>query len=143
MSAKVGTIYITFLSFHDYYNLATDLKPLMKGKPNLKIKKTKPIEFDESDDLSSMSSLADDSQGDKSANGSDDEDDEDDDNDFDVAQMTDREARIMLNDEVLFFSFFNLFQAVFDLKSFFLASPGYRSRCSFVVRQRQRHRNRH
>lgn len=102
-----GTIYISI--FLEYYNLATGLKslPVTKGKPNLnpKIKKMIPIRVnsDESDEPSSVSSPADGSQGDNSSNSNDDEDEED--NDFDVAQMTDREARKMLDDEVLSFLF--------------------------------------
>lgn len=60
----------------------------------------------DSDESSSLSSLSGESQDGKSANGSDDEDDRDEDEDgFDVAQMTDREARKMFNDEVFFFSY--------------------------------------
>lgn len=66
------------------------------------------MEVDErdSDESSSLSSLSGENQDGKSANGSDDEDDRDEDDDgFDVAQMTDREARKMFNDEVFFFSY--------------------------------------
>jgi hypothetical protein len=77
--------------------LVTGPKPT-KGKPT-KIQQTNPIDVDDLDESSSLLSLADDSEGDK--NGSDDEDGEDD-NDYDVAQMSDGEARRMFNDEVLF-----------------------------------------
>jgi hypothetical protein len=82
----------------------------MKGKPT-KIQQTNPIRVDvnDSDESSSLSSLADDSEGDK--NGSDDEDGENDD-DYDVAQMSDGEARRMFDDEVMFL----FLQFVSDLK---------------------------
>jgi len=70
----------------------------MKGKPT-KIQQTDLIDVKDSDESSSLSSLADDSEGDK--NGSDDEDSENND-DFDVAQMSDGEARRVFNDEVMF-----------------------------------------
>jgi len=80
-----------------------------KGKPT-KIQQKNPIDVDDSsDESSSLSSLADDSEGDK--NGSDDEDGENDD-DFDVAQMSDGEARRVFDDEVMFL----LLQFVLDLK---------------------------
>ena len=69
-----------------------------KGKPT-KIQQTNPIDNDDTDESSSLSSLADDSEGER--NGSGDEDGEDDD-DYDVAQMSDGEARRMFDDEVLF-----------------------------------------
>ena len=102
-NVRKGTYYLlTFLSFHEYYNLATDSKPTTtKGKPTPKIKKTNPVEVDGSDDSSSLSSISDDSQGDR-LNGSDEEDEEDDE-DYDVARMTDKEARRMFDDEVPFF----------------------------------------
>ena len=77
-----------FLFLHGYYNLVTGLK-LMKGKPT-KIQQTNPINVDNSDESLSLSSLANDSECDK--NGSDDENAEDD-KDYDVAQMSDGEAR--------------------------------------------------
>ena len=87
MSTKVR-IYIPIFLWN--YNLVTGPKPT-KGKPT-KIQHTNPgpIEVDDSDESSSLSSLANDSEDDK--NGSDDEDGEDD-NDYDVAQMSDGEAR--------------------------------------------------
>lgn len=71
---------------------------LTKGKPT-KIQQTNPIDNDDTDKSLSLSSLADDSEGER--NGSGDEDGEDD-NDYDVAQMSDGEARRMFDDEVLF-----------------------------------------
>ena len=70
----------------------------MKGKPT-KIQQTNPINVDNSDESSSLSSLADDSECNK--NGSDDEDAKDN-KDYDVAQMSDGEARQMFDDEVSF-----------------------------------------
>ena len=95
-----------------------------KSKPT-KIQQTNPIEVGDSDESSSLSSLDDDSEGDK--DGSDDEDGENDD-DYDVAQMSDGEARRMFDDEVMFLPF----QFVLDLKCFLLAAPGSKQ-CSFVV----------
>ena len=62
-----------------------------KGKPT-KIHQTnpRPIDIDDLDKSSSLSSLANDSEGDKDC--SDNEDGEDD-NGYDVAQMSDGEAR--------------------------------------------------
>ena len=94
MSEKVR-VYVLFL--HGYYNLGTGPKPT-KGKP-AKIQQTNPIDIDDSNESSSLSSGADDSEGDKI--GSDDEDGENDD-DYDVAQMSDGEARRIFDDEVLF-----------------------------------------
>lgn len=88
------------LSYHGYYDLVIGSKPpaaATKGKSTSNIKKSNPtIEVEDSDESSSLSSL----QSDDKSNGSD-EDDEDDD-DYDVARMTDREARQMFNNEVLF-----------------------------------------
>ena len=81
----------------------------MKGKPTPKINKTNPVEVNGSDDSLSLSSLSDDSQGDQ-LNSSDKEDKEDNE-DYDVARMTDKEARRMFDDEVLYF----VLQVVFDL----------------------------
>ena len=67
-----------------------------KGKSTLNIKKSNPIKVDDLDESSSLSSLQ--SANDK-LNGSDKEDDEDND-EYDVVQMTDREAKQMFNDEV-------------------------------------------
>ena len=91
MSAKV-CMYVPI-----FYNLVTGLK-LTKGKLT-KIQQTNPINNDNMDESSSLSSLANDSEGER--NGSGNEDGEDN-NDYDVAQMSDGEARRMFNDEVLF-----------------------------------------
>ena len=80
----------------------------MKGKPT-KIQQTNPIDINNSDESSSLSSLANDSEHNK--NSSDDEDTEDDDN-YNVAQMSDGEARQMFDDEVSFL----LVQFIFILK---------------------------
>ena len=77
-----------FLFLHVYYNLVTGPK-LTKGKL-MKIQQTNPINNDDMDESSSLSSLANDSEGER--NGSGDEDGEDN-NDYDVAQMSDGEAR--------------------------------------------------
>ena len=96
MSAKVRTIYY-ILNFPWICKLSTGST---KGKSTWNLtrknlnKQTNPIE---ADDTSSASSLSNNSQGDsEKLNGSDNEED----NDFYVAQMTDREAREMFNDEV-------------------------------------------
>ena len=86
-----------FLFFHGYYNLVAGSKST-KGKPtNLKIQKQNPtIEVNDSDEISSLSS-ANNNDGDK--DGSNDEDGENNE-DEDVAQMSDRGARRMFDDEV-------------------------------------------
>lgn len=89
-----------------------------KGKSTLIIKKSDlAIELNDSDESSSLSSL----QSDDKSNSSDNNDDEDDD-DYDVARMTDQEARQMFNNEVLFV----ILHFVCELKAFALATPGCR-----------------
>ena len=98
----------------------------MKDKSSSNIKKSNlAIEVDDSDESSSLSSL----QSDDKSNGSDDDDDDEDDDDYDVARMTDREARQMFDNEVSFV----VLHFVCELKAFALATPGCRSRRSFVV----------
>lgn len=84
------------------YKISTELPT--KGKPTPKIKQTKPIRDDGSDEP--LSPLSDGSRGHSdNLDGSDDEDDDEDedDNEFDVARMTEREIRQLYNDEVTFF----------------------------------------
>ena len=83
----------------------------MKGKltPGPKIKKMNLIEVDGLDDSSGLSSISDNSQG-EWLNGSDEEDKEDDE-EYDVVQMTDKEARRMFDNEVLC----SVLQFVFNL----------------------------
>lgn len=102
--------------FHRYYHLIAGSKS-SKGKL-AKSHKQNLIEDNDSDETSALS-YANDSEGDK--DGSDDEDGEVNEDD-DVAQMSDREARRLFNDEVLFY----IFQFVLNLMQIFLAAPGYR-----------------
>lgn len=83
-----------FLLFHWYINLIAGSKST-KGKAT-KIQKQNTIEVNDSDEISSLSN-ANNSEGDKA--GSDEEDGENNE-DEDVAQMSDGEAKRMLNYEV-------------------------------------------
>ena len=99
MSPKV---HIYILLGHGYYNLVigSNLKCLIKGKSTLglNIKKTNPIDDNPDESLALSYISKSDCQGNK-LNGSEDEDGRNDD-DYNVAQMTDKEACQLLDDEV-------------------------------------------